>query len=283
MRRRGNDPRPLGESSDGRGPAAPAPVRVALLTLLAVLIARLMGGANGFWLALPAVLLAAERGATAGRAMVFGGVVLLATAAAAASTGEALPPLWLMLIVPGASAAMLHRLAGRLRRERDAMEEAAHRDPLTGLANRRQLLLVARHEIARHRRAGERLAVVMLDLDGFKRLNDRYGHPAGDRMLCDVGEALRAALRAQDTVARLGGDEFCVIAPATVDPRTLAAKVAAAVAQASRGHAEIRASLGLAVYPEDGVTIEQLTRAADERLLSAKRRRQGAGRRRVAA
>ncbi|HET9094656.1 MAG TPA: GGDEF domain-containing protein [Solirubrobacteraceae bacterium] len=258
-------------------------MRVALLALLAAMLIRLLPGTDGFWLGLPAVLLAVEAGGSAAGATACGGAVLLAAVASAAAAGAALPPLWLILAAPGASGALLHRRLVHLRQERDAMEEAAHRDPLTGLANRRQLLMVARHELERHRRAGERLAVVMLDLDGFKRLNDRYGHAAGDRMLRDVGEGLQRALRAQDTVARLGGDEFCVIAPATIEARALAAKVSAAVEQASRGRAAVRASLGVAVYPEDGATIEQLLQAGDERLLTAKRRRQAGGQRRVAA
>lgn len=162
------------------------------------------------------------------------------------------------------------------------LERLATHDPLTGLANRRLLTSVAEHEIARHRRAREQFSVVMLDLDGFKQLNDHFGHAAGDRMLCDVAVALRQALRSQDTVARLGGDEFCVIAPATGDPRPLTDKIFSAVAQASRGHQELRTSIGVAVFPDDGTAIELLLRAADERLLSAKRRLHGTAERRAA-
>ena len=106
------------------------------------------------------------------------------------------------------------------------MQHAALSDPLTGLANRRMLMSMADYEIARHHRADARFAVVMLDLDGFKLVNDRYGHAAGDQMLCDVGAALTRVLRSQDTIARLGGDEFCVIAPETENPRALAEKIA---------------------------------------------------------
>ncbi len=114
----------------------------------------------------------------------------------------------------------LQGTARRLRRERDALANAAFSDPLTGVANRRLLMSTAEHEIARHRRADERFTLVMLDLDGFKLLNDRYGHAAGDQMLRDVAVGLSRALRSQDTVARLGGDEFCVIAPQTGNPAT---------------------------------------------------------------
>jgi diguanylate cyclase (GGDEF)-like protein len=101
-------------------------------------------------------------------------------------------------------------------------------------------------------------------------------------MLRDVATGLTGALRSQDTVARLGGDEFCVIAPATANPRPLAEKVVDAVAHASRGHEELRASVGIAVFPEDGGAIEPLLRTADERLLSAKRRLHGTRERRAA-
>ena len=100
-----------------------------------------------------------------------------------------LPPVWLILIVPAACLIVFQGMARRLRRERDAMEHAAFSDSLTGVANRRLLMSVAVYEIARHSRADERFTVVMLDLDGFKLLNDRYGHAAGDQML----RLLRAA------------------------------------------------------------------------------------------
>jgi diguanylate cyclase (GGDEF)-like protein len=195
---------------------------------------------------------------------------------------DAIPPVWLVVLVPAASVAVLHGMGSRLRRERDAMEKAAYSDPLTGLANRRLLLSVADHEIARHHRAKEHFTVVMLDLDGFKLLNDRFGHAAGDEMLCDVASGLTQALRSQDTIARLGGDEFCVIAPATADPRPLAEKIIDAVAHASRGHEQLRTSVGLAVFPQDGTTIEALMSMADDRLLSAKRRLHGMSQRRAA-
>ena len=209
---------------------------------------------------------------------------VLAADAAAASLGSAgsLPALWLLVIVPAACLVVLQGMAGRLRRERDAMEQAAFSDALTGVANRRLFMSVAEHEIARHSRADERFTVVMLDLDGFKLLNDRYGHAAGDQMLREVASGLSRTLRNQDTVARLGGDEFCVIAPQTGNPRPLAEKIVAAVAAASGGHLELRTSVGLAVFPEDGTTIELLLRTADERLLSAKRRLYGSAQKRAA-
>ena len=193
---------------------APVPLRVALIAAVSALVTALVGGSDGFWLAMPAVLLAGSIAATPAGTLACAGPVLTADAAAASlGRGGSLPALWLVVIVPAGCLMVLQGMAGRLRRERDAMEHAAFSDALTGVANRRLLMSVADHEVARHSRADERFTVVMLDLDGFKLLNDRYGHAAGDQMLRDVAARLSRTLRHQDTVARLGGDEFCVIAP----------------------------------------------------------------------
>jgi diguanylate cyclase (GGDEF)-like protein len=262
---------------------APVPLRVALIAALAGVLSGAVGGPGGFWIGLPGVILAASVGSTPIGTLLCAATVLVTDAVVAASVpGSTIPPLWLVVLVPAGCVAVLHGMGSRLRRERDAMEHAAYSDPLTGLANRRLLLSVADHEIARHNRANERFTVVMLDLDGFKRLNDHFGHAAGDEMLCDVAGALTHALRSQDTVARLGGDEFCVIAPATPNPRPLAEKIVAAVAHASRGHEQLRTSIGSAVFPDDGSTIELLLRTADDRLMSAKRRLHGTSERRAA-
>ena len=161
------------------------------------------------------------------------------------------------------------------------MRRDALSDPVTGVANRRSLLVRADYEIARHRRARHSFALVMLDLDGFKQLNDRFGHAAGDDLLRDVAAALRRAMRAQDTVARFGGDEFCVLAPET-DGRgaePLAAKVTQAVRDVSVGMEAVAGSVGIAVFPIDGTSTAELMHVADERLLAAKRcRPAGAGR-----
>jgi diguanylate cyclase (GGDEF)-like protein len=164
------------------------------------------------------------------------------------------------------------------------MRDVALTDPLTGISNRRQLLARADYEIARHSRGRRNFALVMLDLDGFKLLNDRFGHAAGDELLCDVADALQHAVRGQDTVARIGGDEFCVLAPETDGPRTLplAKRITAAVTDATTGVEALRASIGIAVFPDDGLSAQELLHAADERLLNAKREL-GARRTRVRA
>lgn len=274
---------PRATRSHNRRGVAPAPLRVALIAALDALLAGATGGPGGFWLGLPGVLLAGSIG-TSGSTTVACALPVLAADALAATFGTAtsIPPLWLVAIVPALCLVVLHWSERGLRRERDLMERAALSDPLTGLANRRMLLSVAELEIARHRRAQERFSLVMLDLDGFKKLNDRFGHAAGDQMLRDVARGLSQALRSQDTIARLGGDEFCVIAPATANTHALAAKVGAAVTDAASGQAGLRTSVGVAVFPIDGGTIERLLHTADERLLAAKRRLHAAVQQRAA-
>ena len=261
-----------GKSSHDRRRVAPAPLRVALITAIVALVAGLVGGSEGFWLAMPGILLAGSVASTPAGAVACAAPALVADVAAASLNSAASPPLWLAVLVPAACLVILQGTARRLRREREALANAAFSDPLTGVANRRLLMSTAEHEVARHLRADERFTLVMLDLDGFKLLNDRFGHAAGDQMLRDVAVALKRALRSQDTVARLGGDEFCVIAPQTENPRVLADKIISAVAEASGGNQELHSSVGLAVFPEDGATVDLLMRTADERLLAAKRR-----------
>ena len=196
--------------------------------------------------------------------------VVAAAAVAAVGGREAA---WLCVPVSLGCVAVLGHRQARLERERDTLRRDALADPLTGVANRRSLLLRAEYEIARHHRARHSFAVVMLDLDGFKQLNDRFGHAAGDDLLRDVAGALRLAMRAQDTVARFGGDEFCVLAPETDERGTerLAARVTQAVRDVSVGMETVAGSVGIAVFPIDGTSTAKLMRIADERLLTAKR------------
>jgi diguanylate cyclase (GGDEF)-like protein len=158
-------------------------------------------------------------------------------------------------------------------------------DPLTGVANRRALLARVDYEIARHARSRRSFALLMLDLDGFKLLNDRFGHPAGDDLLREVARAMGRSIRDQDTLARVGGDEFCVLAPETdsAGAERLIARVETAVARVVAGVDALGASAGAAVFPDDGTTADALVEAADQRLLGAKRRTgRPRGRRRAA-
>jgi diguanylate cyclase (GGDEF)-like protein len=261
----------------------PVPARTALVAVGTALLVAAVGGHNGFWFAVPAALLAASACVSVG-GVAWSTAVVLAVAAVVLSVAHtgSLPPLWAALLVPVASVAVQWHGRQQLTRERELLRRAANRDPLTGLVNRRVLWDRAGYEIVRHRRTDSTFVVVMLDLDGFKALNDRHGHAAGDRMLCMVARALTDVLREQDTVARLGGDEFCVIAPDTDRPVELAKRVSAAVRETTDGDESLRGSIGLAVFPHDGNSIEELLAAADARLLEAKRRRPASRQRQVA-
>jgi diguanylate cyclase (GGDEF)-like protein len=237
----------------------------------------LAGGGSGFWLCLPAILLAVSRAPTR-RGALLSGTVVLAAAGVPSLTLSSLrppPPVPLAVLVIGLSVAVVMTSSSRWRRERDALRHSALSDQLTGIANRRLLLGRIEYETARHRRLGGTFALVMLDLDGFKRLNDRFGHPTGDELLRDVAGALKRTIRAQDTAARIGGDEFCVLAPETqgAGVQRLVDRVLEAIESVTAGIEALHASAGVAVFPEDGTTPLALLEAADQRLIAAKRGR----------
>ena len=258
------------------------PMRIAVIATVSAGLVVIVGGRGGYWMSLPGLLLAASAAETEVGAAFSALPVLGAVLLAARLQAGTLPPLWEALLVPLLCVLVTRRIIRRLGRQRDQMRNAALSDPLTGLANRRMLISRGEYEIARHRRVGARFAVVMLDLDAFKQINDHHGHPAGDALLCDVADVLRSTLRGQDTIARLGGDEFCVIAPETDNPVELAEKIRRAVSRVTAGYQALSTSIGLAVFPSDGQQLELLLRVADDRLLGAKRRRRARPRRRAA-
>ena len=245
----------------------------ATRSLRAVAVAGLVGafaytwGGEGFWACIPGALVLASAEPTARTAVASAALVVLCAAIAAPP-----PPLPAAFVVP-ASLGVLLALRARLERERDAMRRFALRDPLTGLANRRALDERLGYEVARHTRHGESFTVLALDLDGFKAVNDRFGHDAGDELLRDAAAALVGAMRAQDTVVRLGGDEFCVLAPQTgaASAEHLVIRVRESLAGVTAGLSGLSASMGTAVFPADGTTPEGLLAAADLAALEAKR------------
>jgi diguanylate cyclase (GGDEF)-like protein len=254
-----------------------------LAALTAVMILAL--GGQAYWVCVPAALLATSESRTRGGVALVT-VVLVAAAEGAGAGVRGMPPLALALLVPATSVAVLLALRERLEAQREALRRSSLTDPLTGLANRRSLLSRIDYEISRHSRVRRPFGVMMLDLDGFKALNDRFGHPAGDDLLVDVAAAIARAIRDQDTVARMGGDEFCVLAPETdlAGTEQLAERVLDAVATVTAGIEALGASAGVAVFPTDGNHATRLLEAADQGLLAAKRRRgRGRGQRRRAA
>jgi len=153
----------------------------------------------------------------------------------------------------------------------DEVRNLAVRDPLTGLSNYRHLLDVLESEVQRSLRTGRPFAVLLLDLDGLKTINDRYGHLVGSRALCRLANILRVHCRAMDTAARYGGDEFAVVLPETT--REAAEQVAQRIRKRLAADAElpvVSVSMGTAVFPQDGDTIEKLLSAADRALYRMK-------------
>lgn len=147
-------------------------------------------------------------------------------------------------------------------------------DPLTGLANYRRLLDVLEAETERTNRSGRNFAVLLLDLDGLKKINDTYGHLVGSRAICRVADILRIHCRAIDTAARYGGDEFALVLPETNEDD--ARRVADRIREVMRSDPEkpqLSASMGLAIYRGDGERIEKLLSEADQRLYAEKARR----------
>ena len=253
----------------------PLLARVPLLGLVAALTVAAAGGNDAFWLCVPLALLAAAPARGVRAAVVSAALVALAACAPAffgPDLGPAPNPL-LAVAVVGASVAVLAGVRMRLEGERSTMRRWALTDPLTGAFNRRGLSERIDYEVTRHARQRHRFAVVMIDLDGFKLVNDRFGHPAGDELLRDVAAALREAVRDQDTVARLGGDEFCVLAPETdrAGGEHLADRVRDSVRRVTTGLDSLSASVGVAVYPDDGTTPNAVLDAADVAQIAAKR------------
>jgi diguanylate cyclase (GGDEF)-like protein len=150
-------------------------------------------------------------------------------------------------------------------------------DPLTGVFNRREYVRRLEDHLLRAKRYGESLAVVFLDLDHFKSVNDRYGHDAGDLALQRVADALRGAMRESDTVGRIGGEEFAVLLDrADVSVATTAAERLRVGIEATNLHLDgqsfehVTVSGGIAVYPDDGLDAKTLLRRADAALYAAK-------------
>ncbi|MGE0081844.1 MAG: diguanylate cyclase [Thiohalomonadaceae bacterium] len=175
-----------------------------------------------------------------------------------------------------ATALIVTLLAFVLLAEREREKQLALHDPLTNLPNRLFFDLRLEHAINRAERHGRAFALLYLDLDDFKPVNDAYGHKAGDRVLIETGRRIRKHLRRVDTVARIGGDEFMVILDDTSGPaeaEVVAHKLIAALREpidVGSHHVRVGVSIGASFYPTSGATSDQLIRRADLAMYHAK-------------
>ncbi len=154
--------------------------------------------------------------------------------------------------------------------------EHAYHDPLTGLPNRTLLLDRLHQAITQCARKGRQCALLFLDLDDFKAVNDNYGHQAADEVLCLLAQRLQLCLRADDTFGRLSGDEFLLLLPeirARADALEVARKVlelSAAPYPIDTHELQVTLSMGIAIFPDDGSGVESLLKSADVALYRAK-------------
>ncbi|HYI88087.1 MAG TPA: diguanylate cyclase, partial [Burkholderiales bacterium] len=159
---------------------------------------------------------------------------------------------------------------------RERIASLAYSDPLTGLANRTSLMPALDQAVQRARRKNSKLAVVFMDLDGFKEINDVYGHDAGDALLIELAGRLRDNLRSSDLIARLGGDEFLVVLEEVQDPAPVETVAKKLLVETVRPYslpgaqASVTASIGISMFPDDAADATALMKHADMAMYAAK-------------
>jgi diguanylate cyclase (GGDEF)-like protein len=177
----------------------------------------------------------------------------------------------------GAMVKSFNELVIRLLQSQKQMSYLAHHDPLTGLPNRMAFQANMAQSIALAERQKGSLAVLFMDLDGFKLVNDTHGHDVGDLLLQQVGARLRECVRASDIIGRIGGDEFVLLMtdnPSAAEAGQIARKLIARVSEPYTVGSRllvIGASIGIALYPDDADTADQLLVLADSAMYVAKR------------
>ncbi|WP_300453924.1 PAS-domain containing protein [Accumulibacter sp.] len=187
--------------------------------------------------------------------------------------------------LPGGGFVTIYIDVTERRRAEERIRVMALQDALTGLPNRLKLNEMVEQALERAAAGRQAMALLFLDLDGFKKVNDSLGHDAGDELLKQVAATLNATVRQTDIVARLGGDEFVILLHDVVSdkiPGTIAEGIVRTLAQPfalRQGEARIGVSVGIALYPQHGNTREVLLKAADEAMYAAKQAGRGAWRR----
>lgn len=276
---------------------APDPRRAEFRNLL---VDSALGGAWAGLMAfnvLPSVLLVTmltvDKIAVGDRGLLARSVAFLVVGAAGASlvTGFAFAPASSMTVVlacmpflvayPLAISVVSHALSSRVRNQNRLLEELTRTDALTSLPNRGRFEEVAIAELKRSARSGRPSSLLMIDVDDFKRINDTYGHPAGDEVLKRIAALLRTGLRDIDTPGRWGGDEFCVVLPdAHLEAALQTAERLRATVEASTALSRLKCTISVgAAETGRAADLRAWVAAADAGLYEAK----GAGRNRVAA
>jgi diguanylate cyclase (GGDEF)-like protein len=262
----------------GRLPGWALPASAAMATLLSSALTA-VGGANSWidvqviyvWVALGSAYFFSTRLVVVQLALIAGSYALVLSMTSTLVEGA--PRFLATMASTLAAAVLVGALRTRVAEIVSRLADAARTDPLTGLQNRRGFEESFGAEVERAAREGRELAVVLGDLDHFKSLNDRLGHPAGDAALVRVGQLLIAGMRRPDAVARTGGEEFALLLPQAGGEMAwaIAERMRSTVEEAFRGETvPLTVSLGLASYPRDGVTADELLNAADQALYAAK-------------
>jgi diguanylate cyclase (GGDEF)-like protein len=256
-------------------------VAITFVTLLVLLT----GGADSpFFYAYPLIVAGAALVVTPRTTFILAAIASLGYVAAALAAPNGSPPTTATIAIVGINLTALILLAyvamvvaREQRRTRDAAIRLSTIDSLTGLFNRAVFFAAVEREIARCARSGRGFCLVMMDLDGLKAVNDRFGHFVGDKVLRGVGDVIQGGVRRIDTPARYGGDEFVVLLPET-DPTgafVVAEKIRQEVAELAfiGSERDVRTSLsvGVVAYPDDGQTADELMISADQAMYASKR------------